>query len=179
MFGQFVIVIDYDIAGAIFVGNMLCTLIYRFDLHFSLNTFYLLQIRPFVMETFSFWFRLTDDMCLGLGSYANYEGGSIKTSLWGKLWRLGSMVMQVASKSCLLKFPKFSEELQLFLKCLYQMWMTCCPTFGLLGRNSLDLLFKIVAVLVPEAGHAVNSPHLHMHWKTQSQHKHCNNISMH
>jgi hypothetical protein len=92
LFSQFVISKQTDVAGAFFLGMLLCRLIYRFDLHFSLNTFYLTKISPYYLKVFSDWFRLTEETCVGLGAYGNSQGGEHKnkfTKAAGKIWTNG------------------------------------------------------------------------------------------
>ena len=60
------------------MGALLCQLMDCFDVDSSLNSFYTTKIGAHMMEFFPTWFLVTPTTCLGLGAYANSQGGENK-----------------------------------------------------------------------------------------------------
>ena len=67
IFGQFVIEVNEDDIGASFLSHLFCNLVYFFDLHHSLNTFYFGKVSAFLLHFLQDFYMISPTKCLGLG----------------------------------------------------------------------------------------------------------------
>lgn len=74
LFSMFVMSINFDEFGAQFVGHLFSKLVYRFSLHFSLNTFYLSKVSPYILNRLKHRFQINDSQFLGLGIFGLLQG---------------------------------------------------------------------------------------------------------
>jgi hypothetical protein len=92
LLGQYVLEVKKDIPALQLISGLLVKLVYRFDLHFSLNTLYLTKINAFLVTQMSRNFRISATHCLGFGVVGLTQGGehlNKKIKTWSAKWTSG------------------------------------------------------------------------------------------
>ena len=74
LFSMFIMQLFFDEFGGLLIGALFSKLVYRFSLHFSLNTFYMSKISPFVLNRLKHRFQINENQFLGLGIFGLLQG---------------------------------------------------------------------------------------------------------
>ena len=92
IFGQFIITVNEDKIGASFLSGLFNNLVYLFDFHHSLNTFYFGKVSAFLLDYLQDTFMVSPTQCLGLGIIGCTQGGehlNKKLKKWLYSWTGG------------------------------------------------------------------------------------------
>ena len=95
IFGQFIITDNKDEIGAFFLSGLFNNLVYLFDFHHSLNTFYFGKVSALLLEYLQDTFMVSHTQCLGLGIVECPQGGEYlnkKPKKWRKILYISFLV---------------------------------------------------------------------------------------